>query len=101
MKKLALVPLTLAPVLAHAHPGHGDTGLMQGFTHPLTGFDHLLAMLAVGLWAVQLGGRALWRVPATFAGVMMLGGVLGMNGLPVPAAEQGILASVLILGILV
>jgi urease accessory protein len=102
MKKLpTILGFILAPVLAHAHPGHGDLGFVPGFAHPLTGIDHVLAMLAVGLWAVQLGGRALWVVPSTFVTVMALGGVLGMNGLSLPAVEQGILASVLILGMMV
>jgi urease accessory protein len=67
----------------------------------LLGLDHLLAMLAIGLWAVQLGGRAVWIVPAAFVSVMALGGALGMTGANIPLVEQGILASVLILGLLV
>lgn len=62
-----LLPLfLLAGVpLAQAHPGHGPAGFVTGFIHPLTGWDHLMAMLAVGLWASQLGGRARWALPAS------------------------------------
>src|SRR5262249_29766957 len=72
-----------------------------GLAHPIHGLDHILAMVAVGLWAVQLGGRARWLVPASFVSVMALGGVLGMAGVAMPFAEQGIFASVLILGVLI
>ena len=82
---------------AQAHPGHGG----EGFAHPLHGLDHLLTMLAVGLWAAQLGGRAKWAVPAAFVSMMALGGALGMAGVAVPFAEQGIVASVLVLGVLI
>lgn len=91
----------LAPTLAHAHPGHGASSLEHGFAHPISGLDHLLAMLAVGLWAGQLGGRARWQVPAAFLGVMILGGLVGMTGVSVPAVEQGIAASVFVLGVLI
>ena len=86
---------------AQAHPGHGGGGFADGFAHPLHGLDHLLAMLAVGLWAAQLGGRARWAVPAAFVGAMAVGGALGMAGAGLPLAEQGIAASVLILGLLI
>lgn len=103
MKKLVLpvAALLLAPTLAHAHPGHDVTGFSHGFAHPLSGLDHLLAMLAVGLWAAQMGGRARWAVPATFVTVMALGGALGMMGLHLPMVESGIAASVLVLGLLI
>jgi urease accessory protein len=93
--------LTLLPALAQAHPGHGGSGFASGFAHPVHGLDHILAMLAVGLWAAQLGGRAKWLVPAAFVSVMALGGALGMAGVAVPFAEQGIVASVLVLGVLI
>lgn len=87
---------------AHAHVVPGDVrGFGSGFVHPLHGLDHLLAMTAVGLWAAQLGGRARWLVPASFVGVMIVGAALAMSGLRLPFAEEGILLSVLVLGILV
>lgn len=92
------------PALAEAHPalpGHTH-GFSNGLIHPLTGWDHLLAMTAVGLWAVQCGRRALWFVPLAFVSVMTLGGILGMAGMgQIPLVEQGIAASVLILGIFI
>lgn len=84
-----------------AHPLPSELGLVQGFEHPWSGVDHLLAMIAVGLWAMQLGGNALWRVPLSFVLTMLLGGFLGMSGHPLPFVEQGILASFFILGIFV
>jgi urease accessory protein len=69
--------------------------------HPLGGLDHLLAMVAVGLYAALLGGRALWLVPATFVGVMALGGALGAAGYPLPHVETGIALSVIVLGLAV
>jgi urease accessory protein len=73
----------------------------SGFAHPWTGLDHMLAMVAVGLWAGINGGRALWAWPAAFVGVMLAGGALGMAGVSVPFVEPGILASVIALGLLV
>jgi urease accessory protein len=101
--KLALLALfALTPALAQAHPGHGPANSFAGgFSHPLHGLDHILAMVAVGLWAAQLGGRALWLVPAAFVSLMTVGGALGMAGVPVPMVETGILLSVLLLGVLI
>lgn len=94
--------IALAPMIASAHPGHGlANSFAGGFSHPLFGLDHILAMVAVGLWAAQMGGRSLWAVPATFVGVMSVGGMLGMTGLHLPMVEAGILASVLVLGMLI
>ena len=91
--------LTLVPTAAFAHPGIGDGhGLVHGFAHPLGGLDHILAMVTVGIFAWQLGGRALWLVPATFTAVMAAGGVLGIAGVQVPFVELGIAASVIVLG---
>lgn len=109
MKKLsmhllltALCAICLLPVSALAHTGAGQsTGFSVGFIHPAGGTDHLLAMLAVGLWAAQMGGRAAWAVPGAFVGMMIAGGVLGMSGVHVPYLEAGILVSVLVLGVLV
>jgi urease accessory protein len=96
-----LASLALMPALAHAHPDHTAGGIANGFAHPMHGLDHILAMVAVGLWAAQLGARAKWGVPAAFASIMALGGALGMAGINLPFAEQGIAASVLILGVLI
>lgn len=97
--------LLLIPATALAHPGHvlayTDSGLLAGFLHPFTGFDHLLAMLAVGIWAAQLGGRARWGVPLAFIALMLVGGAMGMSGFTLPYVESGILASVLVLGLLI
>jgi len=104
-RALALLAFTLTPTLAHAHPGHAGHdevgGIGWGLMHPFTGLDHLLAMVAVGLWAVQLGGRALWALPAAFVGTMCLGGLMGMNGAVLPLVEPMILTSVLALGALI
>jgi len=101
---LALAVLSL-PLLAHAHPGHEGHELTWDFTsgavHPFSGWDHLLAMGAVGIWAAQLGGRSRWLVPLAFVGVMTLGAILGRAGLVFADAEQGIAASILILGLLI
>jgi urease accessory protein len=88
----------LAPALAHtgAGPAHD---LAHGFLHPFGGLDHILAMVAVGLYAAQLGGRSLWLLPAAFVATMILGGLLGWAGVPLPMVEQGIGVSVVAMGI--
>lgn len=92
----------LLPPIAHAHTGGGEAGgFMHGLAHPASGPDHVCAMLAVGLWAAQMGGRAVWAVPLTFVGVMSLGGVLPMLNVGLPFVEQGIVLSVLMLGVLI
>ncbi len=104
MKKFAFPSLLLLglPTLAHAHVGHGDPGgFSHGLMHPIGGLDHILAMIAIGLWAVQLGGRALWIFPVTFLSTLFLGGILGIEGFALPFIEPGILASVLVLGLLI
>jgi urease accessory protein len=100
------IPTTLAaafvfvPTVALAHAGHGDaSGLTHGFTHPITGIDHVVAMVAVGVLAARLGGRALWLVPSSFVGVMALGGALSMAGILLPLAEVGVALSVVVLGL--
>lgn len=90
-----------SPSTAFAHPGHGGHSFTAGWQHPFLGADHLLAMFAVGLLAVRIGGRALWIMPGTFVGGMLLGGMAAAFGVPLPGVEQGILASVLVLGILI
>ncbi len=82
---------------AWAHPGHGG-GLTSGFAHPFTGLDHLLAMIAVGLWASQLGRPAMWTLPVVFPAMMALGAALGTGGVVLPWIEAGILVSVVVLG---
>src|SRR5687768_3353260 len=87
---------TLVSTAAFAHPGdHSHLGFATGFAHPFTGLDHLLAMVAVGLWASQLGGRAVWLLPLTFPVVMAAGAALGFGGVALPGVEIGITASVL------
>lgn len=98
--------LALLPAVASAHPGH-DGGhdltwdFAGGFAHPVFGLDHLLAMIAVGIWAAQLGGRARWLVPATFVGVMTLGAIFGLRGVVPTGMEQMIAASLLVFGIMI
>ncbi len=92
--------LVAGAVLAHTFGAHG-AGFVVGFVHPLAGFDHLLAVIGVGLWAAQLGGRALWIVPSAFVGAMALGGAIGLSGYEFSGIEQGIAASVLVLGLVI
>jgi urease accessory protein len=100
--QLAILSAVLAPTAALAHTGVGDTsGFMHGFMHPLGGLDHQLAMILVGIFAYQLGGRAMWLVPLTFVAVMAFGGFLGIAGIPVPFIEAGIALSVIVLGAIV
>ncbi len=96
----------LAPLAAFAHPGHDgghdlEWDFGSGFLHPFTGLDHMLAMVAVGLWAAQLGGRARWLVPAAFVAMMVAGAALARGGMLLPGVEPLIAASVLILGLLI
>ena len=92
--------LLLLPLAAQAHPGAGhDHGLLAGLTHPLGGLDHLLAMLAVGVWSAQQGGRALWALPIAFVSMLLVGGALGIAGIGIPYIEQGIQMSLLVFGL--
>jgi urease accessory protein len=98
---LAAAALLGAPVAeAHLIGEHG-AGFQAGLLHPLSGLDHLLAMIAVGIWAAQLGGRALWAVPGAFVGCMVAGGALAVAGISMPLVEPGILGSVLLFGLLI
>lgn len=91
-----------APAIAQAHTGLGAAqGFAHGFGHPVAGLDHLAAMLAVGLWAAQCGGKSRWLIPLAFVAVMAVGGALGVAGVALPLVEPGIAASALVLGILV
>ena len=93
----ALAALSLVALPALAHPGHGETaGFLAGFVHPLTGLDHLLAMLGVGIWGGQQ--RRGLAQPAIFLGMMLLGALAGMAGLGVPGLEMGIAATVALTG---
>ncbi len=97
-----LLATLMVPSLAHAHVGVSETsGFLHGMGHPLSGLDHICAMVAVGLWAAQMGGRSIWAVTLTFITVMALGGVLGMIGINIPFVEAGIVVSVLTLGVLI
>lgn len=100
-KSLFAVALFLTPALAFAHPGHHQSGLLAGLSHPVFGLDHLLAMLAVGLWAAQQQGASRWTLPVTFVSSMLLGGVLGFSGVEIPLMETAIAGSVLAFGLLV
>ncbi len=92
----------VVPELAHAHAAEvGAASWREGFVHPLFGWDHLLAMLAVGLWAAQQRGRATWLIPVTFVAVMAVGGVVGASGISLPGVETAILISVAVFGVLV
>ena len=106
-KRLALVvtllwPLALIsePALAHT-VGSGAGGFTAGFVHPLSGPDHLLAMVSVGIWGAELGPPAIWLLPITFPLIMAVGGALGVVGVPLPAGELLIALSVVVLGVLV
>jgi len=104
MKRIIFASLFLfsaaAPAFAHLNPSeHGS--FSAGFSHPLFGADHILAMVAVGLWAWMIGGRAIRIVPAAFVGTMLAGFGLALGGVPLPFVEPAILASVIALGLLV
>lgn len=96
---LAIVAASTLPALAHPHPIEHGGSFVTGFTHPLFGLDHVLAMVAVGLWAALQGGRAIWMVPAAFVGTMALGFVAAIAGVPLPLVEPVILVSVIFIGI--
>lgn len=102
-RSMLLIALgALLPSLAYAHAGNGEAGgFLLGLAHPFSGLDHACAMLAVGLWAAQTGGRSVWGVPLTFVGVMTLGGALPLLDISLPFVEQGIVLSVLLLGVLI
>jgi urease accessory protein len=99
---VASAAVLFATRIAEAHPGHaGHGGLTAGFAHPFSGTDHILAMIAVGLLAVQIGRRAIWILPLTFVTLMTAGGFANLAGVVVPWVEQGIVASVLVLGLMI
>lgn len=112
MLRLPSLPLVLAPFAfaaaawaptaawAHAESSHGG-GFVAGFLHPISGLDHVVAMLAVGLWGAVLGPPAVWVLPVAFPMVMALGALLGLLGVPIPGVEIGIAVSGLVMGVMV
>jgi urease accessory protein len=97
---LAAAMLWPVAVWAHAESGKAD-GFLAGLHHPISGPDHILAMISVGLWGAQLGAPAIWLLPVTFPIVMAFGGMLGLIGVPLPGVEIGIATSAIILGVAV
>jgi len=99
---LALLFLLLAttPLSAHVQEG-AAAGFLTGLRHPISGLDHVLAMIAVGLWGAQLGAPAIWALPVTFPMVMAVGGFLGLVGVPLPGVEIGVASSAILLGAMV
>ena len=99
---VVLLICTLLPSVIYAHTGHTEhsgNGFASGLLHPMLGFDHLLAMLSVGILSTQMGGRAIWAVPAAFVAMMVVGGVLALVGIPLFSIEAVIAFSVLTLGV--
>jgi urease accessory protein len=96
------VVVVLYPVTALAHVGSGASGgFLTGIAHPVSGLDHVLAMIAVGLWGAQLGNPALWVLPVVFPMMMACGGMLGLMGIPLPGVEIAIAISAIVLGTMV
>lgn len=99
---LAALPLALIGTQVAAHTGEWiNTGFASGFWHPILGWDHVVAMVAVGLWGAFLGAPAIWLLPVVFPLVMAFGGALGVIGVPMPAVETGIALSGMVLGLLI
>jgi len=99
-RDVAAIVLLCYPLLAFAHIGQGDIGggFLAGVAHPVFGLDHVVAMVAVGIWGAQLGAPAIWALPVTFPLVMAMGGILGGLGVPLPGIEIGIAVSAIALG---
>jgi len=93
----------LFPSVVYAHDGSNVPfgGFLSGLVHPVLGYDHLLAMLSVGILSAQIGGRAIWTVPATFVSVMALGGAIGLVNIGLTSTELGIAASLVLLGLII
>lgn len=99
-KVLLVLLATVSVAFAHSDEGAGG-GFISGFTHPLFGWDHVAAMVAVGIWGAFLGRPAIWILPVVFPLVMAFGGVLGIFGVPVPAIETGIAVSSIVIGLMI
>jgi urease accessory protein len=97
---IILTLLAAAPAFAHVQRGQA-AGFFTGLSHPVSGMDHVLAMVAVGLWGAQLGAPAMWLLPVIFPMVMAVGGMLGLLGIPLPLVEIAIALSAVLLGIMV
>ena len=100
MATMLVVLSTSLPAFAHSTDGYGG-GFVAGFTHPILGWDHVAAMVAVGLWGAFLGAPSIWILPVVFPLVMALGAVAGIIGIPVPAVETGIALSAVVLGLMI
>jgi len=96
-----LLLISSAPAFAHADPASLQGAFMSGFMHPISGLDHVVAMVAVGLWGAFLGKPAIWILPITFPLVMAFGGALGVAGVPIPYVETGVALSGVVLGLAV
>ena len=96
----AILLLVASPASAHVFGGEA-AGFLSGLRHPVSGLDHILAMVAVGLWGAQLGAPAIWVLPIAFPMMMAVGGLMGLLGVPVPGVEIGIALSALVLGAMV
>jgi urease accessory protein len=104
LRRVLVIPFALACTVssALAHSGEGVVGgFLGGVAHPLFGPDHIIAMVAVGLWGAFLGAPAIWLLPVVFPLVMAFGGVLGILGVPIPGVEIGIATSAVVLGLMV
>ncbi len=97
----ASLPLVFIASAALAHTDANAGGFLSGFSHPVNGWDHVVAMVAVGLWGAFLGLPALWLLPVVFPMVMAFGGALGVLGVPLPGVEAGIALSGVVLGLLI
>ena len=102
-QRAAFAFLLMVPALALAHVGQGDIsgGFLAGLEHPVFGLDHVVAMVAVGIWGAQLRAPAIWVLPVTFPLVMSFGGVLGGLAVPIPGIEIGIAVSAIVLGAMI
>jgi len=100
---VAVAVAAMLPCFAIAHVGRGDAGggLWAGVLHPVSGLDHIVAMVALGIWAAQLGAPAIWLLPIAFPLVVALGGALGALGVPVPGVEVGIALSAITFGLMI